>query len=173
MNELRRKLGEVLTGNVLFLGVGNTDRGDDGAGPLLVRRIKDTVNARCVDGGVSPENYLEKIAAGRPDTVVIVDAVDFGGTPGETRVIAPEVLGSGGISTHALSLRMTCEYLLARSPVSIHLLAVQPGTIEGEVLSEPVEQSLGTLEKILLEMLPRNNPSDKTTAGVEHGNGDL
>jgi len=35
------------------------------------------------DSGPSPENYLGKIIKDKPDNIVIIDTVDFGGKPGE------------------------------------------------------------------------------------------
>jgi hydrogenase maturation protease len=70
------------TARVLVVGVGNPDRGDDGIGPLVVRRLL---------GRVSPDvAILERSGdalaliddwEGR-DAVILVDAAAPGGTPG-------------------------------------------------------------------------------------------
>ena len=90
-----------------------------------------------------------------PDTVLIVDAVDFGGIPGECRVLKPEDIVSGGISTHALSLQMVCDYLKARIPVRIFLLGIQPEVVEfGEELSLDVAHSIDSLVSKLIKNVP-------------------
>ena len=156
-NSFRAQLGDLLghSDNILILGVGNITRGDDGVGSLLVQNIAGRVEACCIDAGIAPENFLEKIVRKDPDTVLIVDAADFGGNPGEIRILEPDQLASGGLSTHALSLQMVCTYLKLRLPVEIHLLAIQPGQTNSEDLSGPVRASLDLLTDLFLEFLPK------------------
>jgi hydrogenase 3 maturation protease len=130
-------------------------RGDDGVGSLLVRRISGHTRARCIDAGIAPENFLEKIVQGKPDTVLIVDAANFGGNPGDIRILEPSQLVSGGLSSHALSLQMACDYLSTRIPVEVYLLAIQPGQMLFEHLSDPVQASLDLLMDWILEFLPK------------------
>ena len=147
-------LRNTLQGKVVILGVGNIDKGDDGAGSTLVREIDGRVSATCIDAGVAPENFLEKIVAEQPDTVLIVDATDFGGNPGDVRIFDPSQVRAGGLSTHALSLDMVDQYLKGRIDTKIHLLAIQPGQIKSEELSPVVAESLKDLKTTLLAVCP-------------------
>ena len=151
---IKDALQNVLHGSVLILGVGNIDKGDDGAGSTFVQKINGRVSATCIDAGVAPENFLEKIVAEQPDTVLIVDATDFGGDPGEIRIFDPARISAGGLSTHALSLDMACQYLNDRINVKIYLLAIQPVQIKSEGLSPVVAASLESLENTLLAVCP-------------------
>jgi len=36
----------LLNGKIVFVGIGNSMRGDDGLGPVLVERLKDKVDSR-------------------------------------------------------------------------------------------------------------------------------
>ena len=74
-----------LKGKVVILGIGNTLRSDDGAGSILASRIRDKAPYIVYDCGASPENYLGKIVQDKPDTVLIIDAADFGAKPGGSR----------------------------------------------------------------------------------------
>jgi len=152
---LRAQLEKILGNNPLILGVGNTVRGDDGVGSLLVQKLTGRVEACCIDAGIAPENFLEKIVRKKPDTVLIVDAADFGGSPGEIRLLELDQLASGGLSTHALSLQMACTYLKLRLPVEVYLLAIQPGQTNSEDLSGPVRAALDRLTALFLELLPK------------------
>ena len=103
-----------------------------------------------IDAGAVPENYLEKVARSRPDTILIADAVDFGGAPGDLRILEPEVLGSAGVSTHGLSLRMTADFLKARTLARLAVLAIQPAEIgPGSELSPAVSEAVRMLEATL------------------------
>ena len=104
-----------------------------------------------IDAGFIPENYLETVAGKNPDTILMIDATDFGGTPGQTRLLYPDKIAYSGISTHAGSLRMLAEYLHARTQARIAVLAIQPAdTSAGEGLSPVVSSTL----RNLLEVLP-------------------
>ncbi|MFH0952815.1 MAG: hydrogenase 3 maturation endopeptidase HyCI [Verrucomicrobiota bacterium] len=156
MDTLEHQLKTALRGKVCILGVGNRMRGDDGAGSWLVGRVAGGVAADLLDGGVAPENYLEKAARNRPDTVLVVDAVDFGGAAGEIRLFDSTAIHAGGLSTHALSLRMAFEYLTARCSASIVLAAIQPVSIGlAQDMSEPVRGSIERLARALRDVLPQ------------------
>ena len=106
-HETLRQLHERSWGRVCLLGVGNRWRGDDGAGSRLAAALRAVVGTAAVDAGAVPENYLEKLVQKNPDTILIADAVDFGGAAGEFRLLAPDRISPAGLSSHALSLQMT------------------------------------------------------------------
>ena len=137
-----------LTGKVVILGIGNTLRGDDAVGSVLATRLKDKISYIVYDAGTSPENYLGKIIKDKPDNIVIVDAVDFGGKPGEFRELeAEEVETTNLFSTHNASISLTINYLQSNLKVDIIILVIQPKTITfGQDMSEEVTQALNILE---------------------------
>ena len=148
------QLQQRLDGHVCLLGIGNRRRCDDGAGSWIAAALHATLGPSAIDAGTVPENYLEKMARSHPDTIVLIDAVDFGGTPGELRVLEPERIAPAGVSTHALSLRMAVQYLRARTAAHVVLLAIQPASIdEGDALSEPVARTVAFLRNSLPSVL--------------------
>ena len=152
-------LERVLSGSVCVLGVGNRHRRDDGIGSLIAERLAGRFSVQAIDAGAVPENYLEKVARSRPDTVLFVDAVDFGGDPGEWRVLDPGALALDGLSSHVLSLRMAAEYLSARTQAHVALLAVQPADVGvGTELSDKVSQTMDFLEETLAHALEGDLP---------------
>jgi hydrogenase 3 maturation protease len=93
-----------------------------------------------------PENYLEKVAATYPDTILLIDAADFGGQPGEWRIFSGEDLALTGISTHAGSPQMLAAYLEERTGSEVKLVAMQPGDVgEGEELSNDMRRCVSDL----------------------------
>jgi len=137
-----------LSGKVIILGIGNTLRSDDGAGSILANRIKDKVHFQVFDSGPTPENYLEKIIKENPDNILILDAADFGGSPGEYRVIEAEELRTVNFfSTHNASITLTINYLKNSIKADIIILIIQPKTIAfSDILSEEVSKTLDFLE---------------------------
>jgi len=147
-------LEAALAGTVCVLGIGNRLRGDDGAGSIFAEMLDNVSDVPSLDGGVAPENYLEKVIRLQPDTVLIVDAADFQGIPGEVRVFPPDGIRAAGLSTHALSLSLACEYLANRTSAKVYLLGIQPESNRlGDELSETVRSTLFDLTDHLVESL--------------------
>jgi hydrogenase 3 maturation protease len=148
-------LSGILIGKVCIAGIGNRLKGDDAAGPLVIDMLLGKTSAECVDMGVAPENFMEKIARLRPDTVLLVDALDFGAGPGQCRIFAPREISGGGLSTHALSIEMACTYLANRQHARIHILGIQPGNITlGARPSEAVRACVCDLAAAIAAVLP-------------------
>jgi len=137
-----------LTGKVVILGIGNTLRGDDGFGAVLAGRLKDRLACIVYNAETAPENYLGKIIKDKPDNLVIIDAVDFGGKVGEFRVLEAEGLKTTNLfSTHNASISLTINYLQSNLKVDIIILIIQPKSIAfGEDLSPEINNTLNKLE---------------------------
>ena len=137
-----------LKGKVIVLGIGNTLRSDDGAGSVLASRIKGKAPFVVFDAEESPENYLEKIIKEKADTVVIIDAVDFGAKPGEFQFLqAQEIKTVNLFATHNASISLTINYLQNNLKADIIILIIQPKSINfGDKLSREVADTLDELE---------------------------
>jgi hydrogenase 3 maturation protease len=137
-----------LKGKVVILGIGNSLRSDDAVGSELASRLKDKVSFLVFDAAATPENYLGKIIKEKPDTVVIIDAVDFGGSPGEFRELEEADLKTVNLFfTHNASLSLTINYLQSHLKLDIIILMIQPKTIVfGDTISKEVSESLVKLE---------------------------
>jgi len=149
--KLRKDLMRFINGHVCLLGIGNRYWRDDGVGSYIAEALETCQGFDVIDAGFIPENHLETVVRKNPDTILMVDATDFGATPGQARLIYSDKVAYSGLSTHAGSLRMLAEYLHARTAASIALLAIQPAdTSAGEGLSPAVSGMLNDL----LEALP-------------------
>lgn len=145
--ELVARLGGRRFGVV---GVGNVIRGDDGAGPEIVARIAGRVALPAVDASEVPENYGGWVLKQGLESVLFVDAVDFGGEPGEVRLIPIERLMVSASSTHRLSLHFVIQYLTEVWEGDPVLAAVQPKSLEvGEPLSAEVERGVEELAEAI------------------------
>ncbi len=146
MADLSADLKKNLRGRLCVVGIGNRLKGDDGAGPELIDRLGGQGRLHCLDAGVAVENYLEKIVRIKPDTVLLVDAMDFGGVAGDLRVLPAEQVAGGGLSSHALSLQMACDYLRQRVSARVFLLGIQPAQLKlNSPLSAPVSAAVAKL----------------------------
>ncbi len=124
-------------------GLGQTLRGDDGAGPAVVGRLAELLpdaSLLLLDAGHAPENCLGPIIRFRPDAILLIDAARGNGAPGTLVWLRPEEADGRGGSTHTLSLAMLSSYLATESGAAVHILGIEPANVAfGEGLSPAVE----------------------------------
>jgi len=131
------------------LGIGSLMRRDDAAGSILAARLCGKIDFKVFDAGTTPENYLGKIIRENPDNVIVIDAVDFGGSAGEYRVLeGTDAKTANLFSTHNTSISMVIGYLQENLRADIIILAIQPQSVAfGEALSPEVSGALSELEE--------------------------
>jgi hydrogenase maturation protease len=146
--------------DMLVIGVGNPHRGDDAIGPLLARRLASGVSPgiSTVESDGEPAALLELLS--HAPGVIIVDAADFGATPGE--VLRVDVaagplpaLGSAW-STHGLGLGEALELgrVLGRLPARCVLFAIQgKGYEHGAPLSAAARRAMDDVHRRILAEL--------------------
>lgn len=143
-------------GKLVLLGVGNPLRGDDGAGPKLVRELKNKIDAILLDCEEVPENFLGEIVKAQPDTVIIIDAVDLEKSPGSIAVLEEASLVSTGWSTHRVSLRPFIRYVKTNTEADVFVLGIQPKAMElGGKISDEVAQTLNLLKHLITKNFRR------------------
>jgi len=136
--------GTAIKGRTLIMGVGNELRGDDGVGPFVARALVGKVALPVIEAGEVPENYGDRIRAARPDTVLVIDAVDFGGQPGEVALFTVEEIAERvNISTHGPSLRILATYVRETVGAEVVLLGIQPATTAFGVSLTPEVRKAG------------------------------
>lgn len=118
--------------SILFAGVGNLLKCDDGVGVYISDRIVNGGRISSISAEVSIENYIGKINSLDPDLLVIVDCADMGLPPGSYRLIEINETEDITFNTHNISLSRLTEFF--RMPVII--LGIQPERIDfGENIS--------------------------------------
>ena len=148
--QLFEQLGKLRGSKTIILGIGNTLKADDGAGPVVCERITGKVCAEVIDAGTVPENYIQTIIKKTPQSLVIIDAVDFGSLPGTIKLFETERLDSLIISTHTLSPRIFIDMIRSQVQVSVFFIGIQPErTSLGEALSANVNDAVQRLAEVL------------------------
>ncbi|MBN1362375.1 MAG: hydrogenase maturation protease [Sedimentisphaerales bacterium] len=145
----------------VILGVGNILKGDDGVGPLVCARIAGRVGATVIDAGTVPENYVRPIIQAAPENLLIIDAVDFRGSPGQVQVFPPDRASDFAFSTHSLSLHLFLTLLLQERAMHAVLLGIQPGHTQlGRPISPAVQASMEALANALVATFPLSEVCD-------------
>jgi hydrogenase 3 maturation protease len=143
---------------VVVAGIGNPIRMDDFVGTKIVQDLQKKVSVKIylIECETVPENFIQKIIDFNPTHILLIDAAILGLKPGDSRLIKPERLAAfPAYSTHALPLRIFCEYITKTTRAKITLLLIEPKNADfGEGLTPEVETSAQKIVDILLRVLP-------------------
>ncbi len=135
--------------NILFVGIGNILRSDDGAGVYICRNIRLTNNIKVLIVEVSIENYIKKINDLNPDILILVDCVDFNKKPGFYDLLPVEKIKDFTTGTHNISLKRVSEFF----KMKVLVLGIQPATLVfGEKLSIQVKESVDKITEEINEL---------------------
>ncbi len=138
----------------VVLTVGNSMMGDDGAGPLLYRLLRDNPieGWEAVDGGSTPENVAHVVRAFQPENLLIVDATDMELEAGALRIVDKALIGEMFfMSTHNMPLNFLIEQLERDIP-HIMFVGVQPDWVSFMFpISEKVKSAVENLYVLLKE----------------------
>ncbi|MFH1766328.1 MAG: hydrogenase 3 maturation endopeptidase HyCI [Gemmatimonadota bacterium] len=157
---MRRDLTELLAarlgGETVVVGIGNPHRGDDAAGCLVARCLRESAGAaarsslRIVEAEEVPESFLGPILRPPPNAVVLVDAVELGEPPGTVALLEVEEVEDREASTHRAPLSLLAGYIRAETGADVFVLGIQPGGRElGTPPSDEVRKTAGILADVL------------------------
>ena len=130
MSELERALERVIGRDSLVVCIGNYMRRDDAAGLIVCRLVKSSIDTDRVvecEGGL--ENCLSIIGRLKPKRILVVDAADFNGEPGD--VVLTDAsncdLNLELYSTHKIPLSMMKDFVeKAYNVESVWVLGIKP-----------------------------------------------
>ena len=143
-----------LRGKVVVVGVGNPMSGDDSAGCLVARKMEQSDSLRVIDAEEVPESMIGKIVGERPDTIVLVDAVDMGAGPGDVAIVEGDQITRYNPTTHRVPLGLVIDVLRRMCGADTFLVAIQPGSLGFGILpSREVEQSAALVAALLEESM--------------------
>jgi hydrogenase maturation protease len=150
---MKKKIGVI--------GLGNPLRRDDAIGLLLLtylqqnkKKLSKTIDF--IDGGTSGMKLLHLL--GDYDTVLLLDAVDFKGSPGKIKKFTVDEIKNQKIqvflSTHEPDFLTVYSLLkeLDEAPAHVVIFGVQPKDIShGTGLSQEINRVLPLLQKQILK----------------------
>lgn len=141
------------------IGLGNPLRGDDGVVPALFARLRDgdmPEDADLLEFGDASLRLVHALESF--DRVLVVDAMRFGGEPGEYVVCTPDEVVSRTASGVSHDPDLLEVVALARElgdgPDRLRIFGIEPGPMAmGPGLSAALEARLPALESALAEAI--------------------
>ena len=130
-----KDLGHLLSQKdkkILFVGIGNLLKTDDGIGVYISNRIrnKDNILSLTVETGI--ENYIGKINSLNPDILVLLDCMDLKSGAGTFKIQEVNQVQDLTFNTHNISLRRISDFF----EMPVYILGIQPEKVDfGENIS--------------------------------------
>lgn len=171
---------------LFILGIGNSRKGDDGAGSLCIRLLTRELSpekrptgapaeepgpprkssrkippleVQALDGGEAPESVTGCIREFQPTHVLIVDAALAGRRPGTIFTIDRKKISQEDVSTHRLPLSLLAQYLEETIGCRVILVGIQPKEIAwGKPVSAAVRTAAARLSAWVAEKLSSRCP---------------
>jgi hydrogenase maturation protease len=132
VSESLKKLLSQKDKKILFVGIGNLLKMDDGVGVYISSNIKQTSSISALTVEVSLENYIGKINSLDPDILVLIDCVEMNSAPGTHKLMSVSNLQDLTFNTHNISLKRFQDFF----KMPVYLLGIQPEKIKfGENIS--------------------------------------
>jgi hydrogenase maturation protease len=120
---------------IVFAGIGNVLRNDDGVGPSIAQQIISRNNRIVIIPEAGVERYISAINREKPDVLIFIDCVNFEKEPGYWKAIPIEKVIDSTCHSHNISLNKLSGFFDSETWV----IGVQPANLRvGEQLSEPV-----------------------------------
>lgn len=144
--------------SLLIITVGNDMRGDDGVGPYIAENLSPPGrDFFLIDAGGRPENILDSAVDTGARDVIIIDAADFGGAPGEARLFSAEAIPETTLSTHTFPLPVIARLIEKDMGSRVRFLGIQATTFKyGAPLAQAVKE---TADGIMAALRARQSPS--------------
>ena len=146
-------------GKAVIIGVGNPLRGDDGVGMKILEYLEDMdlPDVMLLNTETVPEAFTGKVSEYEPTHVLLVDAANFRGEPGDAKLISSAQIGGTAVSTHSLPLTIFITYIEKTLDVKVKLLGIQPKRIEFYTEMTPeLEEASKKISEILIKILEKN-----------------
>lgn len=140
---------------LLVIGVGNRDRGDDAAGPVVCDLLRAT-DVAGVDTMVLEGSVVDLPLHWTPDDhVVIVDAAAPTGDPGRITVVdalAERLVAPGAVSTHTVDVGAAVELARAmdRLPAALTIVGIEGASFEFD--AELGREVRGAVDRIVTRL---------------------
>jgi hydrogenase maturation protease HycI len=131
--DVNHLFAEYAGSKIAILGIGNELRYDDAVGLAVVERLSLFINDPSVvvlNCQNAPENFTGHLKRIKPTCVVLIDAADFGATPGDARIFQLNDLDDSSGSTHKASLLALGQYLQTEMTCNIFVIGIQPANCD-------------------------------------------
>jgi hydrogenase 3 maturation protease len=96
----------------------------------MLDEIKPLPDLLLIKAETNPENFIQPIKKFRPQKIIFLDALDFGGRPGDVKVFRPANIQDFTAATHRMPILLFCKLF---KETEIAVIGIQPATISHSI----------------------------------------
>ncbi len=154
-SELSRLVGHR---KVYVLGIGNRDRGDDGAGIAVAEKLQKTFPSYSYSEHDGLEGIVLDLSESDEEAfVVFVDAADLKDEPGTIRIVPMERIRATEITTHRVTVALLAA-LLQKAKKGSAVVCIQPDSIEFQAdITSPIKAAVDCVASVLSDLMEQTN----------------
>jgi len=168
--DLREQLVSRIQGKVVVLGIGNPCRGDDAAGSLVARQIRDVPGVAAIDAQDVPENHWQQVVNQRPGTIILIDSIKLDSPAGSVAVLDKEQIAAHWPGTHRIPIGALMGFFERETHARIFLIAIQPRQTDFmQPVSAAVQASVAGVADLLNQVLAAPRQAAAAMAGKPKG----
>jgi len=136
------RLHQLKNKKILFVGIGNLLKKDDGVGVYISNKLNKTQNIHPLSVEVSIENYIGKINRLKLDAVVLIDSMNFNRDVGFWDILPIEKINGFTTNTHNITLDKVAELFRHKT----YILGIQPQDVSfGEQMTPAVQKAADSI----------------------------
>ena len=135
---------------IVILTIGNPLKTDDNISNLVGLELKkEGFNVYISE--TQPENFISVLRKADADTIIFIDAMEFGGDPGAVHIYDFEDLLTDSFSTHSVPVNMIKEYFSGKE---IYCIGIQPKSVyDGQHLTHELQKKFKEIVEKVLEKI--------------------
>jgi len=142
--------------SIAIIGLGNTLRRDDGIGVYVASKLRSSLrNVRGVEVIVAEDRVdyaARELMKLKPNLIIVIDAMEFHGSPGEIRIAKLEDVEEPYAYTHRIPIKTVFKLMGIKAPT--YVLGIQVISRDfGEELSEDVKVAGDEIVEFLSKIL--------------------
>lgn len=157
--DLKRQIEDLAGGRKVYvLGLGNTDRADDGAGVLVALAVKKLFPSYSYSEHDGIEGIVLDISEKEENAAVFfVDAANLGAAPGTVSIVTRDRIKETEITTHRVAVALMAS-VLEKAGITSAVVCIQPLRIDFQAaMSKPVADAVEKVAGILSDIM-RSKP---------------
>ncbi|MCD6126057.1 MAG: hydrogenase maturation protease [Thaumarchaeota archaeon] len=142
--------------SIAIIGLGNTLRRDDGIGVYVASKLRSSLrNVRGVEVIVAEDRVdyaARELMKLKPNLIIVIDAMEFHGNPGDIRIAKLEDVEEPYAYTHRIPIKTVFKLMGIKAPT--YVLGIQVISRDfGEELSEDVKVAGDEIVEFLSKIL--------------------
>lgn len=148
--ETIREILPSADGATLYIGIGNSQRGDDRAGLYICELIEAKDRIAVLHAGEYPEEAYDEALKIKPVKAVFMDAADMGLPAGTMQILYEDTISERTMTSHKMPVPLISRLIREETGADVVILGIQPACVDFDSpMSGSVRESCETAARMI------------------------